>query len=54
MHMLYDDFSYGFYVYELLKLSLLVDEGMVTLSNLTHIQIKGVIHIYQMDEGEVW
>ena len=54
MHVLYDDFSYGFYVYELLMLSLSVDGGMVTLANLTHIWSKGVIHIYQLDEGEVW
>ena len=43
MHMLYDDFSYGFYVYELLKISLLVDEGMVTLSTMTLIWSKGLI-----------
>jgi hypothetical protein len=51
---LYDDFSYGFHVYELLMLSLSVDAGMVTLVNLNHIWSKGVIHRYQMYEGEVW
>jgi hypothetical protein len=51
---LYGDFSYGFCVYELLILSLLVDAVMVTLANPTHIWSKGVIHIYQMNEGEVW
>jgi hypothetical protein len=51
---LYDDFSYGFHIYELLILSLSVDADMVTLANLTHIWSKGVIHRYQMDEGEVW
>jgi hypothetical protein len=49
-----DDISYGFHVYELLILSLLVDAGMVTLANPNHIWSKGVIHIYQIDEGEVW
>jgi hypothetical protein len=49
-----DDFSYGFHVYELLILSLSVDAGMVMLANLTHIWSKGVIHRYQIDEGEVW
>jgi hypothetical protein len=45
---LYDDFSYGFYIYDLLILSLSVDAGMVTLANPTHIWSKGVIHRYQM------
>jgi hypothetical protein len=40
MHMLYDDFNYGFHIYELLMLSLLVDAGMVTLANPTHIWSK--------------
>jgi hypothetical protein len=44
---------YRFHVYGLLTLSLLVDACMVTLANPTHIRSKGVIHIYQMDEGEV-
>jgi hypothetical protein len=54
MHVLYDDFSYEFCVYELLILSLSLDASMVTLVNPTHIWIKGVIHRYHMDEGEVW
>ena len=53
MHVLYDDFSYEFCVYELLILSLSVDACMVRLVNPTHIWIKGVIHMYHMDEGEV-
>ena len=53
MHVLYDDFSYEFCVYELLILSLSVDACMVRLVNPTHIWIKGVIHRYHMDEGEV-
>jgi hypothetical protein len=51
---LYDDFSYGFNVYELLMLSLSVHASTVTLANPTHIRSKGVIHIYHMDKGEVW
>jgi hypothetical protein len=54
MHVLYDDFSYGFYVYEFMMLSLLVDEGMVIIDNPTHIWSQGLKHIYHMDEGEVW
>jgi hypothetical protein len=52
--MYYDDFSYGFHVYELLILSFSMDSGMVTLANMTHIWSKGVIHKYQIDWGEVW
>jgi hypothetical protein len=36
------------FIYDLLILSLLVDAGMVTLANTTHIWTKGVIHRYHM------
>jgi hypothetical protein len=43
-----------FNIYGLLTLSLSMDVGMVTLANMTHIWRKWVIHIYHMDEREVW
>jgi hypothetical protein len=39
---------------EFLILFFSVDASKVTLANLTHMWIKGVIHIYHIDEGEMW
>jgi hypothetical protein len=47
------DFSM-IYVYGLLTMFLLVDAGLMMLSNPTHIKSKEVMHKKQTFEGEVW